>query len=122
MITSMWTISSPSTINRDGNWIQPAWEYMHSHPNLDVSSLGKIGIWEDNGNLVAVAHFDSTLGEAFFEFHPDYRHLRRTMLEYAEGSLFGTTPDGRKYIHVFIDETDKEFLALVARRGFFKDD
>jgi hypothetical protein len=30
--------------NRDGNWLEPAWEYMHSHPYLDKSSLEKIGI------------------------------------------------------------------------------
>ena len=31
--------------NRDGNWLQPAWEYMHSHPALDESTLDRIGIW-----------------------------------------------------------------------------
>ena len=30
--------------NRDGNWIEPAWEYMHGHPSLDRSALGKVGI------------------------------------------------------------------------------
>ena len=35
--------------NPDGNWLQPAWEYMHHHPALDTSSLNKIGVWEDYG-------------------------------------------------------------------------
>jgi uncharacterized protein YndB with AHSA1/START domain len=30
--------------NQDGNWIEPVWEYMHGHPYLDSSALGKIGI------------------------------------------------------------------------------
>ncbi|NTU74690.1 MAG: hypothetical protein HGA86_01030, partial [Anaerolineaceae bacterium] len=38
--------------NQDGNWIEPAWEYMHGHPALDSSSLGKIRIWEDAGKIV----------------------------------------------------------------------
>jgi len=30
--------------NLDGNWLEPAWEYMHGHPYLDASALGKIGM------------------------------------------------------------------------------
>ena len=48
--------------NQDGNWLQPAWEYMHSHPALDESSLDKIGIWESGGDIVGVAHYESSLG------------------------------------------------------------
>jgi hypothetical protein len=62
--------------NLDGNWLQPAWEYMHSHPGLDESSLDRIGIWERAGEIAAVVHHESTLGEAFFQVHPDYAYLR----------------------------------------------
>lgn len=75
--------------NKDGNRLEPAWEYMHCHPMLDRSSLNKIGVWEDDGQIVAVAHYESSLGEAFFQFHPDYRHLRPQMLDYAEENLYG---------------------------------
>jgi len=81
--------------NADGNWIQPAWEYMHGHPYLDKTSLEKIGIWEDDGMIVAVAHYESRLGEAFFQFHPDYKHLMHEMLDYAEEQLYGTSMDGK---------------------------
>ena len=27
--------------NADGNWLEPAWEYMHSHPGLDYICAGK---------------------------------------------------------------------------------
>lgn len=59
--------------NAHGNWLEPMWEYMHFHPYLDSASLSKIGIWEVAGEIVAVAHFESRLGEAFFQFHPAYR-------------------------------------------------
>ncbi len=26
--------------NQDGNWLQPAWEYMHSHPAIGGSHAG----------------------------------------------------------------------------------
>lgn len=48
--------------NLDGNWVEPAWEYMHYHSFLDSASLGKIGIWEDAGQIVAVVHYEWRLG------------------------------------------------------------
>ncbi len=86
--------------NQDGNWIEPAWEYMHSHSLLDKSSLEKIGRWEEVGKIVAVAHYEWHLGEAFFQFHPIYRHIQEELLDYAEGNLYGRSKkDGRKYLY-----------------------
>ena len=108
--------------NADGNWIEPAWEYMHGHPSLDRSSLGKIGIWEHAGEIVAVAHYESRLGEAFFQFHPAYRHLRQEMLDYAEESLVGQTKkDGRKHLNAYVNNSDEAFISLVRARGYAKD-
>jgi len=56
--------------NRDGNWLQPAWAYMHYHPALDEAVLDRIGIWEDGSEIVAVAHYGSALGEPFSSFAP----------------------------------------------------
>ena len=55
--------------NADGNWLEPAWEYMHSHSLLDEESLGKIGIWEETGEIIAVAHYEWYLKEMFFELY-----------------------------------------------------
>ena len=108
--------------NQDGNWIEPAWEYMHAHPLLDKASLGKIGVWEDAGRVVAVAHYEWRLGEAFFQFHPAYRHLRQEMLDYAEKYLFGyTRKDGRKHLRAYVNDNDPEFIELVRSRGYEKD-
>jgi len=108
--------------NLDGNWIEPAWEYMHFHPALEAEHLGKIGIWEQAGKIVAVCHYESGLGEAFFQFHPRYRHLREAMLTHAEDNLARISPkDGRKYLCAYVSENDPEFLALVQSRGYEKD-
>ena len=105
--------------NADGNWLRPAWEYAHFHPLLDSSSLGKIGIWQADGEIVAVAHYEWHLGEAFFEFHPDYRHLRTAMLDYAEANLMGISRrDGRKYLSAFVNDNDAEFRCLVESHGY----
>lgn len=108
--------------NADGNWVEPAWEYMHFHPGLDSSSLGKIGIWEKDGEMVSVAHYEWRLGEAFFQFHPDYRHLRVEVLDYAEANLAGvSSKDGEKTLRVYVNEEDSEFQSLVQSRGYQKD-
>ncbi|MCU0485918.1 MAG: GNAT family N-acetyltransferase [Anaerolineales bacterium] len=107
--------------NADGNWIEPAWEYMHFHSMLDSASLGKIGIWEEEGKIAAVAHYEWRLGEAFFQFQPACRHLRQELLEYAEAHLFSVSEkDGRKYLCAYVNDTDPEFTALVQSRGYEK--
>ncbi len=108
--------------NQDGNWIEPAWEYMHFHSMLDSASLGKIGIWEEDGKIVAVCHYEWYLGEAFFQFHPNYHPLRAEMLDYAEANLTGISrKDGRKYLGAYVNDSDPEFITLVQGRGYEKD-
>lgn len=108
--------------NADGNWIAPAWEYMHGHPMLDKSSLGKIGIWEEDGKIVAVAHYESSLGEAFFQFDSHHGHLKAVMLDYAEQNLYGNSmKDGRTYIKIYVNDWDAEFISLAEARGYEKD-
>jgi predicted N-acetyltransferase YhbS len=95
---------------------------MHYHPWLDSSSLGKIGIWEEAGQIVAVVHYESHLGEAFFQFHPAYRHLRQEMLDYAEQNLDGRSgKDGRKLLCAYVNDNDQELVSLVRARGYEKD-
>jgi len=96
--------------NLDGNWLEPAWEYIHFHPALEGDCLEKIGVWEDGGEIVAVAHPEWRLGEAFFQFHPAYRHLRAELLGYAEANLTGVSrQDGRRYLSAYVNDNDLEF-------------
>jgi predicted N-acetyltransferase YhbS len=104
--------------HRDGNWLQPAWEYMHYHPALDELALDRIGIWEDGGEIVAVAHYESALGEAFFQLHPGYPRLKAELLDYAEEQLCGQSDTGRRYVHAYIQDRDAGFQALARARGY----
>ncbi len=105
--------------NRDRNWLEPMWEYMHFHPMFDSTSVERIGIWEDAGEIVAMVNYESTLGEAFFQFHPAYHHLHVEMLDYAETHLTGVSQkDGRTYLAAFVPEDDAELRALVQARGY----
>ncbi len=103
--------------NRDGNWLRPTWDYMHSHPNLDESVLDRIGIWEEGGEILGVAHYESVLGEVFFECHPDYTFLKGEMLSYAEEYLADTDGGGVK-LKVFTNDFDTDFESLVKKAGY----
>jgi len=104
--------------NRDGNWLQPTWEYMHSHPSLDEVSLPRIGIWEEEGEITAVAHYESSLGEAFFQLHPQAKAIKPDLLDYAERNLYGTRASGEKYLQAFINDFDQEFIEIVQARDY----
>lgn len=105
--------------NRDGNWLQPAWEYMHSHPLLDEESLAKIRVYEKDGEIVAVAHYEWQLGEGFFQLRPGYSHLKPDMLAYMEDTLWKESAQGKRVLHVFVNDFDAELEALVKSRGYF---
>lgn len=107
--------------NRDGNWLEPAWEYGYFHPLMDIPSLGKNAVWESNGKIVALVHYEWRLGEAYFQFDPVYRFLRTEMLDYAETNLSAiSVKDGRRYLDVYVNNLDLEFTALVVSRGYEK--
>ncbi len=109
--------------NRDGNWLEPAWEYGYFHPLMDLDSLGKIAIWEADGKIVALVHYESHLGEAFFQFDPAYKFLRTEMLDYAEEVLSAISKEnGRRYLETYVNQNDADFASLVISRGYMKVD
>lgn len=108
--------------NLDGNWLEPAWEYAHFHPLLDISCLGKFGMWQKSGEIISIVHYGWYLGEAFFQFHPGFHHLRAEMLDYAEAALTRLDPEtGRRYLCAYVNDNDLPFLDLVRERGYEKD-
>jgi len=104
--------------NRDGNWFQPIWEYAYTHSSFDDAAVGQIGLWEEGGAIVGVALYESRLGEAFFQVHPAYQHLKPAMLDYAEEHLAGTTREGQRYLHAFVNDFDAAFERVVRERGY----
>lgn len=104
--------------NADGNWLQPTWEYAYTHPWFDDASVGRIGIWEDGGAIVAVALYELRLGEAFFNVRPGYERLKPEMLRYAEQRLAGEGEDGALRLAAYINDWDAGFEAEARARGY----
>jgi GNAT superfamily N-acetyltransferase len=112
----LYTLYQPD--NRDGNWFQPIWEYAYTHGMFDGDSVERIGVWEDDGSIVGVVLYESILGEAFFNIHPNYEHLKPEMLEYAEQHLIGKTDDGKRYLKAYVTDFDTAFESVVQSKGY----
>ena len=104
--------------SRDGNWFQPVWEYAYTHGWFDEAAVGEIGLWEEGGRIVAVATYESCLGEAFFNVHPDYERLKLEMLTHAERHLVSRGEEGPRHLKAFVNDFDAEFEAVVEARSY----
>lgn len=89
------------------------WDWMITHTYLDKSAIGRIGVWEDRGEIVGIATFDGELGNAFCLAFPEYVCLKRKMLLYAKDNL---DKDGK--LGVVIADTDSKFQNIAAKLGF----
>ncbi len=105
-------------MNRDGNWFQAIWEYSSFHPWTDTSALNKIGIWEDDGEIIATIIYDMSKTDISFCIHPKYKYLKKEMLEYAEVNMSKKNKSGCKFLRLFISDFDKELEELVKSKGY----
>jgi len=105
-------INAESPIQYDFVWGR--WEWAFSLPYLDSSSLSKIGVWEDNGQIVALATYEDKLGSAYFCVDKAYSSLKTEMLLYAKDNLCDA--DGK--FRVLINNTDRAFQKIASQYGF----
>jgi ribosomal protein S18 acetylase RimI-like enzyme len=89
------------------------WDWMATHGYLDKSTLGRIGIWEDDEQIVGVATFDCQPGEAFCLTFPEYTFLKEEMLLYAKDNL---SKDGK--FGVVVADNDLKFQDIAVQLGF----
>lgn len=107
--------------NEDGNFYPSEWEYMHTHGLLPYEKLNRIGLWENENEIVAVANFEWFLGEAMFQLNPAYAFLKPEMLTYAEQNFPGVDDEGHAFLRVSrLHNTDVEMIALLKERGYEK--
>ncbi len=89
------------------------WDWMTTHSYLDQSSVGKIGLWEDEEEVVGVATYDCQLGSAFCLALPQYESLKSDMLIYASENL---SKDGN--FGIAIADRDLFFQEAAAKLGY----
>lgn len=116
----LYDIYKPGDILR--NWLQPRWEYMHYHPFIWKLDLTRIGIAEENGQILGVVHFESNHAEVRMEIRPGFEYIKVNLLDYAEANGFQGMSRSRKKLFraVYIPEFDTEFEKIVSARGHQK--
>jgi GNAT superfamily N-acetyltransferase len=90
---------------------------MHHHPDVRKVDLCTAGVWELDGEIVAVAHMELRPGTAYFEIDPAHSNLKREMLAYAEAHL-AVPAKGRRQLTVYINDRDRVFQAIAEEAGY----
>jgi GNAT superfamily N-acetyltransferase len=80
----------------------------------DPNGIEKIGIWEENGKIVAITTYDTKLGMAYLLALKGYEYLKKEMLIYAKENL---AKDGQ--FRVLVLDGDLELQNIAAESGFY---
>lgn len=80
----------------------------------DPEGISKIGIWEEDGKIVAIATYDTKLGKTFLLTFNGYECLKNSMLEYAKDNL---SKNGA--FAVLINDNDIDMQNIAARDNFY---
>jgi GNAT superfamily N-acetyltransferase len=95
------------------NWLFGRWDNMVHSVWLNESAMAKIGMWEDDGNLVALAIYDCELGSSYFLVYHEYSFIKKDMLAYSRDAF---RKDGE--YRALINDSDAYFQGIAAKMGF----
>jgi predicted N-acetyltransferase YhbS len=101
------------------NWLQPRWEYMHYHSNIDEVDLGTIGLFEEAGEILGVVNIEHAAHQVYFHVRPGIEHVKPLMFDYAQAKFEGISAStGRLIRALFINEHDATLTDLAASHGY----
>ena len=80
-------------------------EYAHHLQWFDYIRTHRMGLWEDDGQIVAVACYEMEIGTVHLHAKPKYNFLLQEMLEWSEKEI-SNCENGKYCLNVWI--TDKE--------------
>ncbi len=90
------------------------WEWVHKDATFDnPDDIQRIGIWEENGEIVAVTTFESKIEDAYFLLDDNYTYLKEEMVEYAILNLSSKEP-----VNLMIDDTDLNLQKIAIKKGY----
>lgn len=102
-----------------GNVPQPFWEYAHTHPYFNHSLTHRIGIWEENEEIVGIACYEMNVGECYFSTKEGYDFLKQEMVEYAETELSKRSAD-QYSLDVRVYDYEEHLIKLLVQKGYHK--
>lgn len=98
----------------DEGFLWGRWEWMFCLKCYLVQEhLSRIGIWEENNHIVALATYENDLGHVWPIIAPGYEYLNEDILNHAWKNM---QKDGS--VKVLIDDSNEALQSIAARMGF----
>ena len=94
------------------NFLFGRWEWAFSLPFLDKENLDKIGLWEASDEVVALATFESSLGDVYLAYDPEYASLLDEMISHAKSM----TNSGKT--RLLVASSNKELSEAAYKAGY----
>jgi len=105
---------------QNGNIEQPFWEYAHTHPCFNHKLTHRFGIWEENGEIIAVACYEMDLGECLFLTQKGYEDMKPSLIEYAEKELFKVI-ENQKSLDIWVFDYETQLKEKLLEKGYKKE-
>lgn len=98
---------------RSPNFQWARWAWFISRPLDNEEQKNLIGLWEDEGKIVALVTFELSFGSVYVTVDKDFKFLLENIISYSKKNL---SNEGE--LKVIINDNDKEFQSIVASHGF----
>jgi ribosomal protein S18 acetylase RimI-like enzyme len=106
---------NPDTLN---SYLLPqVWEYAHHTSFFDSVRASRMGLWEDDGNIVGIAVYEMEIGEVFLHTNREYENLLPDLLNWAENELSVKAND-KQHLSVWITDKEQNKAALLKQHGY----
>ena len=92
-------------------------EYAHSLLWFDYVRAHRMGLWEQNGNIVGIAAYEMEIGTAHLHTKKSCRYLLPKLLEWAEREI-SIKRDGKTNLRVWITDKEPEKQELLKNNGY----
>ncbi len=111
--------SNNASTSFNQNWHIGRLDWMMGHPSFDEDMLPKMGIWKQNGEIVAIVLGDTDYPPIHLICDEKHQFLKEVMLDYAE-QVFRTQKysDKGDWLKIVANDEDTEFIDLLKQRGY----
>lgn len=94
------------------NYSDVRWEWCRILGSFDKESQHLTGLWEEEGRIVGMVTYETTLGEVFLNLEEGYEDLLEAMFDYA------TTLHKDGQVQIAIPDNARELQLIASRKGF----
>jgi GNAT superfamily N-acetyltransferase len=93
------------------------WEYAHHHSAFQFINASRMGIWEDDGEIIAISAYEMNIGEVHLHCKRGYEVLLPQLLKWAEAEV-AAIADGKKTLAVWITDKELNKIDLLRSGGY----